>query len=69
MNLRLLKWGTTICILFFAYTGMAQIKNDFDVRYENELRGDLTFIANNIVNRDEGGNDPEDPYNSTGWRS
>tara|TARA_R110002012_G_scaffold66614_2_gene174155 strand:+ start:32842 stop:47004 length:14163 start_codon:yes stop_codon:yes gene_type:complete len=51
------------------YTGISQVKNDFDVRYENELRGDLTFIANNIVNRDEGGNDPEDPYNSTGWRS
>lgn len=56
-------------MLLFMYTGISQVKNDFDVRYENELRGDLTFIANNIVNRDEGGNDPEDPYNSTGWRS
>ncbi len=69
MKLTLLRWGTSICMLLFMYTGISQVKNDFDVRYENELRGDLTFIANNIVNRDEGGNDPEDPYNSTGWRS
>ena len=69
MKKSLLRWGTFICILLFAYTGTSQVKNDFDVRYANELRGDLTFIANNIVNRDEGGDDPEDPYNSTGWRS
>ncbi|MBO0330890.1 T9SS type B sorting domain-containing protein [[Muricauda] lutisoli] len=69
MKLPLLKWGATICILLFTYTGISQVKNDFDVRYENRLKGDLTFIANNIVNRDEGGNNPEDPYNSTGWSS
>ncbi|MEC7769964.1 MAG: T9SS type B sorting domain-containing protein [Bacteroidota bacterium] len=51
------------------YTGISQVKNDFDVRYENRLKGDLTFIANNIVNRDEGGNNPEDPYNATGSSS
>ncbi len=69
MKKSLLRWGTTTCLLLFAYTGISQVKNDFDVRYENELRGDLTFIANNIVNRDEGGDDPEDPYNSTGRSS
>ncbi|MDF0714816.1 T9SS type B sorting domain-containing protein [Muricauda sp. 334s03] len=69
MKTSLLRWGTTICILLFSYTGIAQVKNNFDVRYENELRGDLTFIANNIVNRDEGGDNPEDPYNLTGSSS
>ena len=54
MKISLLRWGTLVCILLFAYTGTSQIKNDFDVRYENRLKGDLTFIANNIVNRDEG---------------
>ena len=58
----------------------SQVKNTFDVRYENELRGDITFIANNIVNRKTDGywtgkknnrvwvpgKDPNDPYNDTG---
>ncbi|WP_081894237.1 T9SS type B sorting domain-containing protein [Muricauda sp. MAR_2010_75] len=51
------------------WVGTSQVKNTFDVRYENELRGDLTFIANNIVNRDSSGSDPEDPYNVTGSSS
>ncbi|RYC52352.1 T9SS type B sorting domain-containing protein [Flagellimonas olearia] len=52
-----------------SWVGTSQVKNTFDVRYENELRGDLTFIANNIVNRDSGSTDPEDPYNATGSSS
>lgn len=56
-------------MLLFAYTGFSQIKNNLDVRYENQLKGDLTFIANNIVNRDNSGGDPEDPYNVTGSSS
>ncbi|MEW2920627.1 T9SS type B sorting domain-containing protein [Muricauda sp. ANG21] len=61
-------------LLFFgmaltSWVGSSQVKNTFDVRYENELRGDLTFIANNIVNRDSSGSDPEDPYNTTGSSS
>ena len=85
MKTSLLRWGTTICILLFAYTGISQIKNNFDVRYENKLKGDLTFIANNIVNADEDGSwvfdydiwdwvwvpstEPNDPYNLTGSTS
>lgn len=53
----------------FSWAGYSQVKNNFEVRYENRLKGDLTFIANNIVNRDESGDDPEDPYNTTGWWS
>lgn len=33
----------------------AQVKNDFDVRYEADIRGELTFIGNNIVNRESNG--------------
>ena len=69
MKKSLLRWGTTTCLLLCAYTGFSQVKNDFDVRYANEIRGDLTFIANNIVNRDDKKNDPEDPYNKTGNNS
>jgi gliding motility-associated-like protein len=56
------------CAVLFSYIGISQEFNNFEVRYQNNLRGDLTFIANNIVNRDGGtGNtEPEDPYNSTG---
>jgi gliding motility-associated-like protein/uncharacterized repeat protein (TIGR01451 family) len=37
-------------------------------RYQTNIKGDLTFIANDIVNRDGGTTDtePEDPYNETG---
>ncbi|WP_282048752.1 T9SS type B sorting domain-containing protein [Maribacter aquivivus] len=67
-------------ILFLALglqTAVSQVKNDFDVRYEADIRGDITFIANSIVGpvRDgycEGrgknricypGPTPNDPYN------
>ncbi|WP_159447274.1 T9SS type B sorting domain-containing protein [Cellulophaga tyrosinoxydans] len=35
-------------------------------RYQNNIKGDLIFIANNIINRDGGTNttEPEDPYNN-----
>ena len=54
--------------ILLSWAGLAQEYNNFEVRYQNNIRGDLTFIANNIVNRDGGtGNtEPEDPYNSTG---
>ncbi|WP_282117691.1 T9SS type B sorting domain-containing protein [Maribacter aquivivus] len=73
-------------ILFLALglqTVVSQVKNDFDVRYEADIRGDLTFIANSIVapqidpycegrRRDRicyPGQTPNDPYNLTGSAS
>ncbi len=53
-------------MLLFAAYGFSQEFNSFDIRYQNNLKGDLTFIANNILNRDDGTGDPEDPYNTTG---
>ena len=60
------------CILFLAISlaatgnSIAQEFNTFEVRYEENLRGDLTFIGNSILNRDGGSNstDPNDPYNN-----
>lgn len=69
MKKLLLRWCTVTCLLLSSFAGLSQVKNDFDVRYENRLKGDLTFIANNIVNRDNSSNDPEDPYNATGSNS
>ncbi|MGB5435157.1 MAG: hypothetical protein WBM98_04625, partial [Maribacter sp.] len=40
------------CFFFLGiFSTYSQVKNDFDVRYEADIRGELTFIANNIVNR------------------
>ena len=41
----------------------AQIKNPFDVRYQTTVRGDLTMISNNIINRSPNQNTA---YNTTG---
>ena len=59
----------TLC-LFTLQSIFAQVKNNFDPRYNDNLRGDLTLIGNNIVNRDDGTSttEPEDPYNTTGFR-
>ncbi|GBF18546.1 hypothetical protein C21_00704 [Arenibacter sp. NBRC 103722] len=73
----------TCFLLLGFFSAYSQVKNNFDVRYENELRGDITFIANNIVNRQadgywqgKGNNrvwvpavGPNDPYNDTGSSS
>ncbi|MEJ2161742.1 MAG: SprB repeat-containing protein [Robiginitalea sp.] len=56
----------TACFLLLSTGLMAQEFNSFDVRYQDNIKGDLTFIANNIVNRQTGSEDPEDPYNITG---
>jgi gliding motility-associated-like protein/uncharacterized repeat protein (TIGR01451 family) len=65
----LLRWCSVTCLLLCSFSGFSQVKNDFDVRYENRIKGDLTFIANNIVNRDTNDTEPEDPYNTTGTSS
>ncbi len=59
------------CALLISFAGLSQEYNTFDVRYQNNIKGDLTFIANNIVNRDGGtsSTEPEDPYDATGSSS
>ena len=47
----------------------AQEFNSFDIRYQSNLKGDMTFIANNIVSIDEGGYVPNDNYDLTGGAS
>ncbi|MEO2050379.1 MAG: T9SS type B sorting domain-containing protein [Allomuricauda sp.] len=83
MKQSLLRWCMVTCFLMLSHFGMAQVKNNFDVRYENRLKGDLTFIANNIVNRESAGYwagprrnrywvpgaTPNEPYDATGTSS
>ncbi|WP_405384854.1 T9SS type B sorting domain-containing protein [Maribacter sp. LLG6340-A2] len=41
-----------VLFLFLGFnTAFSQVKRDFAVRYEADIRGEITFIANNIVNR------------------
>jgi len=55
-----------ILTLFATVSTYGQVKNDFEPRYNTSLRGDLTIVANNIVNRESGSKDANDPYNETG---
>ncbi|UWX54980.1 hypothetical protein NYZ99_20060 [Maribacter litopenaei] len=44
----------SLSVIFLAlgiFTTFAQVKNDFEVRYSADIRGELTFAGNNIVNR------------------
>ncbi|SDM09339.1 SprB repeat-containing protein, partial [Kriegella aquimaris] len=77
--------GIFIIFLFFlgSYSAFSQVKNDFDVRYEADIRGELTFIANSIVGPQIDAyctgrrrnrvcypeQTPNDPYNLTGRNS
>ncbi|WP_340076284.1 T9SS type B sorting domain-containing protein [Leptobacterium sp. I13] len=61
------------CIFFASYVASySQVANPFDIRYQNNVKGEITFISNNILNRLSGPGDndpnqaPNDPYNLTG---
>ncbi|HUH48166.1 MAG TPA: hypothetical protein VLZ54_13485, partial [Arenibacter sp.] len=42
-------------LLMGTFSSFSQEYKSFEIRYQDNLRGDLTFIANNIVNRQEKG--------------
>ncbi|GGD22139.1 hypothetical protein GCM10011343_10600 [Flavobacterium orientale] len=45
--------------------GFAQLAKPFEIRYQNYVNGDITLIANQIVNRKEGNSSANIPYNIT----
>jgi len=53
-------------LLLLTWAGFSQEYNSFEVRYQDNLKGDLTFIGNNILNRDGGTatTEPGDAYNN-----
>jgi len=55
-----------VLAILCSFLGFSQEYNNFDVRYQNNMKGDLIFISNQILNRDQGTNTttPEDPYNN-----
>jgi hypothetical protein len=54
------------CLLFFGsvFSSDAQISRPFVIRYQSFVKGDMTLIANNIVNRHEGSESSNSPYNT-----
>ena len=54
------------CFLLINLIGTAQVAVPFTVRYERNLKGDMTLISNNIVNRQNNTDGPNTPYNITG---
>jgi hypothetical protein len=60
------KLGLLIAMLFASVLSYGQLPVPFKVRYQSYVKGDMTVIANNIVNRKDYGNDPNTAYmNST----
>ena len=54
------------CLLLTTLVAKAQVPVPFTVRYENSIKGDMTLIANNIVNRQTTTEGPNIPYNTLG---
>ncbi|MBC9798318.1 T9SS type B sorting domain-containing protein [Sinomicrobium weinanense] len=59
-----------VLVVYVLFAGMSltygQFLKPFEVRYENRVRGNMTMISNSILNRSEGWNGPNDPYNRAG---
>ncbi|WP_338376156.1 hypothetical protein [uncultured Flavobacterium sp.] len=56
------KLGLMVAILLATSFSYGQLPVPFKVRYQSYVKGDMTVIANNIVNRKDYGNNPNMPY-------
>lgn len=56
------KLSLMFAILFANCFSYGQLPVPFKVRYQSYVKGDMTVIANNIVNRKDYGNNPNMPY-------
>ena len=66
MLTKLTKNIIIVSIFLLAFSGLSQEYNNFEIRYQDNIKGDLTFISNQILNRDGGTSttEPDDPYNN-----
>lgn len=60
----LLKWFLLIFIL--STSTYAQNFIPFTTKYNASIKGDMLLIGNNVLNRQTGSNNPNDPFNSSG---
>lgn len=54
------------CFMLASLATFAQVAVPFSVRYQRNLKGDMTLISNGILNRQTNSNGPNVPYNDTG---
>ena len=54
---------STLLLILISESGFAQLAVPFKVRYQSHVKGDMTIIANTIVNRTESKNATSEPYN------
>ena len=59
---KFLKLSLLSAILLATSFSYGQLPVPFKVRYQSYVKGDMTVIANNIVNRKDYGNNPNMPY-------
>lgn len=52
-----------LLLLFFSESSYSQLAVPFKVRYQSYVKGDMTVISNNIVNRKESRTFTSEPYN------
>ncbi len=66
MTSNLTKIALSIGLLLASFASFSQEYNSFEIRYQDNIKGDLTFIANQIVNRNGGSatTEPIDGYNN-----
>ena len=65
-----LKTITTFAVvLLTSLLTYSQVTVPFTVRYQRNLKGDMTMISNSIVNRQDSSNGPNVPYNLLGSAS
>ncbi|MBA4153991.1 hypothetical protein [Flavobacterium sp.] len=54
---------STLLLILISESGFAQLAVPFKVRYQSHVKGDMTIIANTIVNRTDSKNATSEPYN------
>ena len=57
------KYTLTLLAFWFALNLNAQSTTEFKIRYETFIKGDIKIIGNNILNRKDRHNTPNEPYN------
>lgn len=54
-----------VSLVLFSVTSFAQLAKPFEVRFQQFVKGDITLIANQIVNRKDGNSTANSAYNVT----
>jgi len=54
---------STLLLILISESGFAQLAVPFKVRYQSHVKGDMTIIANTIVNRTDSKSSTSEPYN------